>query len=355
LPLFASFVLSCTPDNVEEALPTEPVEKGAPFQMTVVFSPGQLGDKGYADNVMMGIGKLDNLNEETGRDTLDVRFVSTFNSFDSRDVLKSWAQTPTNPFYYSSYGRRLLVLTEYYMIEWLNDIKDFLRPEDEVLLLKVNSDDVSQAAATYGLGNRIHGLNISAAEPIRRYCAYMKWAVEIQSYFGLIDNIDVLPVYRLYDENMVTYRDSIAETITEELDTLTEIRTRSIMEKGDDAEFSVLYSSYLLQWSYQFAQDMHQLYDEQGYAFSIIDMGTGNAGWNYYTMGQQEVFSFYETLVLDADETMTTNNRIISRHFDEALNTWVREWMAQPTAAMPQIREYTGGALCYDNIPSLDL
>lgn len=344
-------LLACSNDK-EDLVVDKPEQTGAPLQIVITFAPGQLGDKGYADNVMNAIGLLEKINETSIGDTLDIQFISSFNSKDSRKVLASWAQNPANPIYQGEYSRRLLVLTENFMINWLDDIKDDLRPTDEVLLLKVNEDDVKKAAQTYGLENRIHGLNISVAASIRKFCRFMDQTIELNNMENwesdIVVNRDTIHCYRLFGEDMVSYRDSVIETLTQEVGSSSVIRKYNIISASDEDDYSVLSGSNLLQKSYLLAKDLREKLLEQGDGFAIIDMGTANAGWNFYIMDQ---YPIYNTLVIDGYQTQYINNSVVNRYFDRALDIWGREWISQPAASMPQMRCYINGEMCYDNIP----
>lgn len=356
--LIGLMICACSGDKPFEPEPQP--NKGAEYQITVVFAPGQLGDKGYADNVMLGVGLL---NDYAGKvkadstltadtDSCNVQFISTYDTDDTRKVLKSWAQKPANPFYEGEYKRRLLVLTEYFMIEWLNDIKGDLRPDDEVLLLKVNEADVQRAASLYGLEGRLHGLNISAASPMRKYCRYMEWVIEALADYDPLFNIRVLPYYRLYDTDAVTYRDSVFETLKEEFGDNTEIRFNSILRKTDTSTYSVLLGSNVIQTAYQFAQRMYQAFNEDGYCFAIADLGSGKAGWNYYVFGQNGTL-MYEMLMFDTNEVVTMGNCYVFRRWDKVLYQWGQEWMNNKAGGMPRMRLYTNGEMCEDNIPDV--
>lgn len=338
---------ACSGDKPME-LEQKPVP-GADFQITVVFAPGQLGDKGYADNVMLGVGLLND-----NKDSCDVQFISTFDNTDTRKVLKSWAETPVNPFYDGDYKRRLLVLTEYFMIDWLDDIKDDLRADDEVLLLKVNDDDVQHAAAAYGLEGRLHGLNISVAYSVRKFCRSMRWSVENMVELDSSINIRVLPYFRLYDNDVVTYRDSVYETLAQELGDSTDIQVNSILRKTDTGTYSVLMGTSVIQTAYSYAQMMKQAYIEKGYYFAITDLGSGNVGWNYYLFGQNDGIVF-EMLMLDTEEVVSMNSQYIFRRWDQAIYRWGKDWMMNEIGQMPRMKLYTNGEMCVDNIFDVDL
>ena len=94
------------------------------MQMTVMFAPGQLGDKGYADGVMEGIISIEDFSRNYYSDTLDVRFMTTLDLEDAKSSIVKWAQNDKNPFYDCTYERRLLVLTEPFMAGLIPLIRD---------------------------------------------------------------------------------------------------------------------------------------------------------------------------------------------------------------------------------------
>ena len=44
--------------------------------MCVVFEPDELGDQGYADNVLRGIEQVNRIDPATGKERLDMRLMS---------------------------------------------------------------------------------------------------------------------------------------------------------------------------------------------------------------------------------------------------------------------------------------
>ena len=129
--------------------PQEESFSAAPFQVTVLFAPGQLGDKGYADNVMNGLISIDDFDNHFGGDSLDVRFISPASLEEARSSLVQWVASTGNPFTKGEYERRLLVLTEPYLEKMLPDIRQQLQPTDELLFLKLEKDDIAQIASKY--------------------------------------------------------------------------------------------------------------------------------------------------------------------------------------------------------------
>ena len=146
IALLTAFSLgSCSKDD--NGSQPDPIVKpsGAPLMVMIVFAPGQLGDGGYADKVFEGIHLLRAFADKSGSDTLDVDFISTYNRQATREALQAWAEKPQNPFNGEDYKKRLLVLTEPYMIDWLDDIKDTLQQTDHVLMLKTSEKLIDEA------------------------------------------------------------------------------------------------------------------------------------------------------------------------------------------------------------------
>ena len=134
------FLAGCKKEPVPEPEP----EKGAPIEIMVVFAPGQLGDQGFADSVMEGVNSLDHFDNITQTDSIDIRFMAPYNVKDAMETVAEWAGNPSRPFSSGEYDRRLLVLTEPFMTGFLSSVAGKLRPTDEVLLLKLEENDIAQ-------------------------------------------------------------------------------------------------------------------------------------------------------------------------------------------------------------------
>ena len=129
LLLAATILSGCSSDGDDPPQPAQ--DTGA---------PGELGDGGYADDVLEGLNQLkrmDDEREEKDKDAVDVDFISRYDAEDTRNAVTQWAGQKANPFHDGDYSRRLLVISDPTMIPLLGVIKDDLRPTDEVLLLKV--------------------------------------------------------------------------------------------------------------------------------------------------------------------------------------------------------------------------
>ena len=341
---------ACHRDDEDLQPATE--EKNPLCQVMVVFPIGQLGDRGYADNLMEGVNLLSfqSNGNENDNEQIDVRFLASPNE---KNILY-WAEHAENPFVEDTCSRRLLVLTEPYMAYELREILSCLRPTDEVLLLKVNDDDVKTTAEELGLGERLHGLNISAAYSTRRYCRYMEKIIrDAKELEGKIINNNNLCYYRLYDSTYMAYRDSVYETLKEELGASTNINLVSVSDEygmglyTSDFEYTVIDDAYLL-------GNFQQLfYKEVGMAFAVIDMGAGNAGWDYSLLQYTPEGDTFHTLVIDGSPAPLPNRTYIKRFFSTALVNWCNEWVNRSIGDMPPMTTHWGRDYCQDNIPDM--
>lgn len=310
-------------------------ETGATMDIMIVFAPGQLGDRGYADSVMEGLALLNATDKNYKHNILELEFISGFDAEDTKASMAKWLANPVNPFYGNEYERRLLVLTEPFMAQWLPSVASSVRPQDEVLLLKVDESDVDAAATLSGLGDRVHGLNISAADNIRRYCEF------IRRYCA--ENgcpMDEIPVFRVFDEStgFYQYRDSIMTTFAEELQDDALVYTLSLAEDlgGEDEILSTQKQSAVMESAYVMAGIMHDLCVEDDLRFAVVDLGSANAGFDYYLLGQS-ANDRLQHLMIDASEMAGLNRYWVNRRFDKALLLWGYSWSQSPAGTMPKM------------------
>ena len=330
LLLTVLLIAACSKNDDNEPQP-EPKTK-APFLVNVMFAPGQLGDKGFADNVMEGVNALDDLDNLWGGDSIEVRFIAPRN----REDAQRWINTSATSYSTEGYERRLLVLTEPYMVDMFNLIKDVLQPTDEVLMLKMEEADIRQVAQQFSLGNRVHGLNISAAASTRKFCQYIHQWIK-QSEISKSQFIQI-PVYRLYEDMIYPYRDGMMETIQQEIGDRVQffpIGLSSLEEIGISMEGS---SNTMVEAAFEAAQIAQFAAEGSGCPFVLVDLGAGNTGWDYYLLSQAYGISPLKTLMLDAQQATRLDRFYINRNFGMALKEWVQEWMSKPTGTMaPQV------------------
>ena len=335
-------IAGCSKNDDNEPQP-EPKTK-APFLVNVMFAPGQLGDKGFADNVMEGVNALDDLDNLWGGDSIEVRFIAPRNLEDAQ----RWINTSATSYSTEGYERRLLVLTEPYMVDMFNLIKDVLQPTDEVLMLKMEEADIRQVAQQFSLGNRIHGLNISASAPTRKFCQYIhQWMKQSEIPESQLIQI---PVYRLYEEVIYPYRDGMMEAIQQEIGERVQfipIGLSSLEDIGISMEGS---TNTMVEAAFEAAQIAQLAAGSSGCPFVLVDLGAGNTGWDYYLLSQAYSSSPLRTLMLDAQQATRLDRFFISRDFGTALKEWVQEWMGKPAGAMTRQVTHDDDYYYNDNI-----
>lgn len=316
-------------------------------QVMVIFAPGQLGDNGYADKVFSGVFALTSMGQDKRAD-IDIEYsVSSKNEGPLNDM-RAWVNDTVNAAYGNTYERRLLILTEHYMLEWLDSIAHQLRPTDEVLALKVNEADLRQCEASQKLGSRLHGANISAASSIRNYCKFMKVVAENMTFDdGTPISTQSVGLTRLYADTVRVYRDSIVETINEVWHNQVKVAKNNLFAPQDPPGVSSIWGADIVS-GIALLVELAITTAPYTSPFNIYDLGAYNNSVTYTLIGTTGL-NF--TLLIDAEESYTPNRFIVSRRFDELLYQWIGKWMNEPTGSMPLMEAHGGwDGYCTDNL-----
>lgn len=365
--LVASIATGCSKDDDDNGTPGQETATGATMSVTVVFAPGQLGDMGFADNVLEGVYRLKVLDHQAQPDTIDVNYLAGADLDAAKEMVEDWFDNGYNIYTAKPFERRLLVLTEPFMVDWMEPLKERFLDIDEVLVLKMNKDDVDKAATRLGLGSRLHGLNISAASSARRYCQYIWQTIqeaeeeheaEIESGEASDDDPDYKPLncdnmcyFRLYEPDKVALRDSVYEVLKEELGGRTEIVFNFMATTVGDGIYTGEEQNSILQEAYKYGQLLSDLYTEERSRFHFADLGSAAQGLGYYFMGRQ---SDVDVLSLD---TQLASQWWVRRDFGTALFNWTAQWMrSDAIATMPASQVFGGWNSNYvtDNIQLLE-
>lgn len=365
--LVAAIATGCSKDDDDNGTPSQETATGATMSVTVVFAPGQLGDMGFADNVLEGVYRLKVLDHQAQPDTIDVNYLAGADLDAAKEMVEDWFDDAYNIYTAKPFERRLLVLTEPFMVDWMEPLKERFLDIDEVLVLKMNKDDVDKAATRLGLGSRLHGLNISAASSARRYCQYIRQTIEeaeeshqaeIESGEASDDDPDYKPLncdnmcyFRLYEPDKVALRDSVYEVLKEELGGRTEIVFNFMATTVGDGIYTGEEQNSILQEAYKYGQLLSDLYTEERSRFHFADLGSAAQGLGYYFMGRQ---SDVDVLSLD---TQLASQWWVRRDFGTALFNWTAQWMrSDAIGTMPAAEEFGGWNSNYvtDNIQLLE-
>ena len=340
---------SCSKDDDKSQPGNTPVAAGARLQVMVAFAPGQLGDNGYADGLLMGASSLE-LTEALGSDTdtIDVHFTSLYSVSDTRLALKNWAATAAHPFYETTYERRLLVFTEPYQTAWLADVKEYLRETDEVLIMKADEAYTQKTAETYGLGDRVHGLNFDMTEIMRRYCDIVRSDIHDDEFKSVFtgDKPEIV-LFRRFNAQQNYYCDGIEDIIRQELGDEVKLTVMSLSEYVTTSELSEETNVASIQAAYTAALQFEDYFQAAGHGFVIADLGTCNSGMLNYILGSP--LAHYEVIMLD-NSPYSFNYTTICRDGYYASGSWIREWMEQPVGAMPRFKLYAGDDVVRHNL-----
>jgi len=341
-------IASCKSDDDNDNQPPKPAPR---VLVTTVFAPGQLGDMGYADRVMKGVSKL--LNNET--DDVDVTIIDADSVAPTRQLLRDWAARKTSDVDGAAYSRRLIVLTEPYMVAWLAESKAQLTATDEVLLVKASDDDVTAAAQTLGLNGRVYGLNISAASSVKRFDEMRR---QYCAWKGLNTDTVAAGMVRLYDEGVVAYRDSIFETLKELAPKHEDPFLFSIIDKAGE-QYSTRYEVTAFEAAYHVCglcyamaiQRADSLENERACkTFVISDLGSANNGADLFLVSTNERIGVI-MLMLDAESNTDMLRFAAIRHFDRALANWAQQWINLSASSMPRMEMHGGwDGYCTDDI-----
>ena len=333
--LLILLLASCSKESANNELPEQTA--GASLQIMAVFAPSQLGDKGFADSVMEGLNAIEAHDDTLGVDSIDVCYISPLDAQDALRSLERWAGSVARLFSTGEYERRLLILTEPYMADWLKEISGSLRPTDEVLFLKSNEDDIRQISGKYSLGTRAHGLNISASESAGKFSKYiLRW---MKNNGMTAVNGSEINVFRLYDREEYSYRDDMVETLRRELGDSVVFREVAMVGLKDSAGNVMNTTQDMAESAYDIAFYSGLYCETLGFPYVLVDLGAGNNGWDYYLMSNS--WNGIYTLILDAKKSYRLDRYYIYRNFGLAVNDWVHEWKQEPVGEMDiQITHY---------------
>lgn len=311
--------------------------KGVDTQVLVLFSPYQIGDLGYSDNVFKGIMDFKNSLRDTS--ILDVSYISCETDSATLKALKKWAENPRNLLDDAqTYSRRLLVLTTEWQLDYLDSIS--LGDNDEVLILDCPTD-VTDSLSTARFGNRVHALNISAAKSVAR----------------LLDVIHGGGAYRDEDkDSSILYYPTL--TSFEHVDSIYEVlrseesyKIKLSLHMASVRNYGANIMKYLTSLAYEDAMVFSERTDYDKYnRYAIVNYRSANVGFRYYMV--KEILHMYSATIVDAsDNTNMSHAFYISRKFGMALQKWIWQWYQTTMGGMPKLQwhgEWDG--YCVDNI-----
>ena len=309
-------LISCNDDEKGGQDATTTAE---PLEVALVFEPGQLGDCSMNDQLLVDLHAFG----EAHKDSVVTTFVSYSSYAETHETLRLWAaSTQDSP----QRKQRLLVLASPSLAPLLTDIE--LQETDRLLLLRTPLAD----AKAVGPEGRTHVMNISLKSVVQTLIDR-----EMAYYATFYDEYDPDEIYegpfRIIRNNAsVTYADSIVETFQEYFpeQPLSDDPDEGIWQSGitDGTDDNLSYAQEL---AYSLAilfdeEESDDDDDELHQHISVVDLGMGNLGFEYYYFTHPES----NTRTLLVGDVLNVDSRLDYATVSIPLKEWLEEWMANP-------------------------
>lgn len=311
------FIASCRDD--EEKVSPDATTTAEPFEVVLVFEPGQLGDRSMNDQLLADLHAFG----AAHIDTVATTFISYSSYAETHQALRLWAA--------SAHGspqrkERLLVLAAPSLASLLTDVE--LQETDRLLLLRTPLSE----AKTVGPEGRTHVMNVSLKGVIRSFIDR-----EMANYATLYDEYEPEDIYEgpfriIRNNSSVTYADSIVETFQERFpdQPLSDDPDEGIWQSGltDGSEDMQGYAQEL---AYSLAvlfdeTENDEDEDELHQHISVVDLGMGNVGFEYYYFTHPES----STRTLLVGNVQNVDSKLDYAIVSIPLKEWLEAWMTNP-------------------------
>lgn len=307
------FLVSCREDEKGGAEATGPVE------VVLVFEPGQLGDRSMNDRLLTDLTAFG----EAHADSVVTTFVSYSSYAETHETLRLWASLGGEG---QPLKRRLLVLAAPSLAPLVADVG--LQETDRLLLLRTPLAD----AKAVGPEGRTHVMNVSMRSVIRAFIdrEMARYATFYDAYEP--DGIYEGPFRIIRNHTGVTYADSIVETFRECFpdQPLSDDPDEGIWQSGitDGTDGNL---SYVQELAYSLAilfddEESDDDDDELHQHISVVDLGVGNLGFEYYYFTHPES----STRTLLVGDVLNVDSRLDYATVSLPLKGWLEAWMADP-------------------------
>lgn len=286
------------------------------IEVCAIFAPGELGDDGYADRVLLGLNQFEQQLKKAGDSRVVTHFYSPGDLMAQEYILTKWNENGINLHTMKRYERRLLVLTDPKQLPMV-DVED-MDNVTEVLLLNMKQEYADTTALAKVLGSRLYQLNISAAEGGRRLCN----AIEME-----LDDPDSkspreICYLKKYTDNLQA--DSLYETVSGRFKA-DELAIYTMEEIQDDSYGRI---------GFQFADLLNKIGDT---GFLIGNSGFENLGIR--VMNDMKDTNI-KTFLLDTMPDELGMIGTIVRYYDRALSDWLSRWLAAGQGQMPRLEQH---------------
>jgi hypothetical protein len=314
LPLMtALFFIACSKDDSDSDNTSETMIT-VPLQVTIVFEPGELGDRGTNDRLL---GELADF-AATHKDKATTQFISMPTDAATTKAVRDWAAATYDA---TTHEHRLLVLTSPSQVSLLSGLQ--MRETDRVLMLCTPLADAKKSGPT----GRTHVLNVSLADGVNRFID--RWYFWFNQYRELFDPEDIHDgPFRILHKNSVNYADSIVEAVQKRFPSL-----RTGDEDGIWTSNLNVVDGDLQQFTYAIAGMLDNYAEYEGFtdnaliqSLTIASFGIGNQSFDYYffTHGSER------NLLVGERTNVDSNCDYVAPRYP--LKAWLDAWAANPDA-----------------------
>lgn len=333
--LFLSFS-SCSREDIENKISNAPTA-----EVCILFYPNELGDQGYADRILTGMHLFDMQLSDDEFDRVQLRYIAVCDTNELLNELHHWNEQGISPYTRRAYDRRLLVLTDISLLPYLSQTP--LANSDEVLVMNVADRYFDQIPKADQLGDRLHLLNISAADAALKLCRHIDYETSHpEGPYG--QRQPVIWFFQGHEEEEFM-ADSVAVVLQDYFSEKSRISyfNSNMLDPNEEG--------YIAAYSLGSVVNMAP---PSLCSYAICNWGRNNAGFfaffHIWGSGTAEAI-FLDTQIANSADYFPT----IIRHYDQALCQWLKRWLEVPAATMPH-KEWHGAWDGYvtDNIKTYD-
>lgn len=303
------------------------VETVGETEICIFFAPNELGDFGYADQLLSVLYKLESsLTEDELKHTM-LHFITESDSSILHRTLKDWNRLNVNLNTRKRYDRRLMILSHPMLLNMLEGtVPD---STSEVLVMNASNELFSQTPHREELGPRLHLLSISAAEAGRKFLRMVE-ATQLKEW----QEQKQIWLLQQFDDHSAM-ADSIGIVCYEYIMTKPETMLLTL------AKYTLEKGTITLGDAYKIAHMLPLGQSESDFGcFTLCGWGKHNAAISSLIMSK----GLGDTQVTFLDTDIPTLDNIchnIIRHYDRALLDWLQRWLKAEPATMPE-REWHG-------------
>ena len=284
-----------------------------PYQVTLVFEPGELGDNSTNDLLL---GEFTDF-ASSHKDRVATQFISLPTTAATAQAVKDWCSSSYDS---TPYEHRLLILST---------------PALASVLRSLLSTQLADAKKV-GPAGRTHVMNISLADGVNRFLdrVYRYYS----QFYDLFNPSEIHDgPFRIYHLNDVSYADSVSEAVHKRFPTLAdgEEGIYEVNMNTADAPITDTHdAAYLLASSLFDADGNIDGFTDNGIwqSAAIVSLGTANQSFDYFFFSHRKSIG---NLIVGEPTNVDSRCDFVSPHYP--LKAWLESWTSAPDAQPEQV------------------